>query len=164
MWAIFGIAGYSLKGKTPVVTNRSKRFSINMVSTVSNNGKLRFMLYEETLKTDVFIEFLRRLVKYSKKKIFLILDNLRVHHSKKVQKWVKKHKKKISLFFLPPYAPQYNPDEYLNNDLKRNVNRKHIPLTKPELQSNLRSYLKTLQNKPQHIQKFFEAEDVKYAA
>ena len=66
-----------------------------MVSTVSNNGKLRFMLYEETLKTDVFIEFLRRLVKYSKKKIFLILDNLRVHHSKKVQKWVKKHKKKI---------------------------------------------------------------------
>ena len=77
---------------------------------------------------------------------------------------VKKHKKKISLFFLPAYAPQYNPDEYLNNDLKRNVNRKHIPLTKSELQSNLRSYLKTLQNKPQHIQKFFEAEDVKYAA
>ena len=69
-----------------------------------------------------------------------------------------------SLFFLPPYAPQYNPDEYLNNDLKRNVNRKHIPLTKPELQSNLRSYLKTLQNKPHHIKKFFEAEDVKYAA
>lgn len=158
------LQSYSLKGKTPVVTNRSKRFSINMVSTVSNNGKLRFMFYEETLKTDVFIEFLRRLVKYSKKKIFLILDNLRVHHSKKVQKWVKKHKKKISLFFLPPYAPQYNPDEYLNNDLKRNVNRKHIPLTKPELQSNLRSYLKTLQNKPHHVQKFFEAEDVKYAA
>ena len=99
-----------------------------------------------------------------KKKIFLILDNLRVHHSKKVQKWVKKHKKKISLFFLPPYAPQYNPDEYLNNDLKRNVNRKHIPLTKPELQSNLRSYLKTLQNKPNHIKKLFEADDVKYAA
>ena len=135
-----------------------------MVSTVSNNGKLRFMLYEETLKQDVFIEFLRRLVKYSKKKIFLILDNLRVHHSKKVQKWVKKHKKKILLFFLPPYAPQYNPYEYLNNDLKRNVNRKHIPLTKSELQSNLRSYLKTLQNKPNHIKKLFEADDVKYAA
>ena len=61
----YAISG--LKGKTPVVTNRSKRFSINMVSTVSNNGKLRFMLYKETLKTDVFIEFLRRLVKYSKK-------------------------------------------------------------------------------------------------
>ena len=122
------------------------------------------MLYEETLKTDVFIEFLRRLVKYSKRKIFLILDNLRVHHSKKVQKWVKKHKKKIRLFFLPPYAPQYNPDEYLNNDLKRNVNRKHIPLTKFELQRNLKSYLKTLQNNPNHIKKLFEAEYVKYTA
>ena len=96
--------------------------------------------------------------------IFLRKVSLRVHHSKKVQKWVKKHKKKISLFFLPPYAPQYNPDEYLNNDLKRNVNRKHIPLTNPELQSNLRSYLKTSQNKPHHIKKFFEAENVKYAA
>ena len=150
------LQSYSLKGNTPVVTNRSKRFSINMVSTVLNNGKLRFMLYKETLKTDVFIEFLRRLVKYSKGKIFLILHNLRVHHSKKVQKWVRKHKNKISLFFLPPYVSQYNPDEYLNNDLKRNVNRKHIPLTKSELQSNLKSYLKTLQNKPNNIKKLFE--------
>ena len=104
------------------------------------------------------------MVKYSKRKIFLILNNLKVHHNEKVQKRVKKHKKKISLFFLLPYAPPYHPNEYLNNDLKRNVNRKHIPLTKSELQSNLRSYLKTLQNKPNHIKKLFEAENVKYAA
>lgn len=122
------------------------------------------MLYEETLKTDIFIEFLRRLVKYSKKKIFLVLDNLKVHHSKKVQIWTQKHKKKISLFFLPPYTPQHNPDEYLNNDLKRNVNRKHIPLTKSELQGNLKSYLKSLQNNPEHIKKLFQAKEVKYAA
>ncbi|WHA07605.1 transposase (plasmid) [Candidatus Megaera polyxenophila] len=116
-----GITKLFFKRKNPVVIHKSKRFSINMISTVTNNGKLRFMLYEETLKTNVFIEFLRRLVKYSKKKIFLILDNLKVHHSKKVQIWTRKHKKKISLFFLPPYTPQHNPDEYLNNDLKRNV-------------------------------------------
>ncbi|WHA07347.1 IS630 family transposase [Candidatus Megaera polyxenophila] len=158
------LQSYSLKGKTPVVIHKSKRFSINMISTVTNNGKLRFMLYEETLKTNVFIEFLRRLVKYSKKKIFLILDNLKVHHSKKVQIWTRKHKKKISLFFLPPYTPQHNPDEYLNNDLKRNVNRKHIPLTKSELQGNLKSYLRTLQNNPEHIKRLFQAKEVKYAA
>ena len=158
------LQSYSLKGKTPVVIHKSKRFSINMISTVTNNGKIRFMLYEETLKTDIFIEFLRRLVKYSKKKIFLILDNLKVHHSKKVQIWTRKHKNKISLFFLPPYTPQHNPDEYLNNDLKRNVNRKHIPLTKSELQGNLKSYLKSLQNNPEHIKKLFQAKEVKYAA
>ena len=135
-----------------------------MASTVTNNGKLRFMLYEDTLDSKMFIEFLRRLVKYSTKKIFLILDNLRVHHSKIVQSWVKKHKKKIVLFFLPPYAPQYNPDEYLNNDLKRTVNRKHIPLDKNELKSNLRSRLRCIQHNPRHVQNYFQAKLVKYAA
>ncbi|AFC70025.1 DDE superendonuclease family protein [Rickettsia amblyommatis str. Darkwater] len=66
------------------------------------------MLYEDTLKTDIFIEFLRRLVKYAKRKIFLILDNLKVHHSTKVYNWTNKHKDKISLFFLPPYTLQHN--------------------------------------------------------
>ena len=72
-----------------------------MVSTVRNNGKLRFMIYEETLKADYFVEFLRRLTKYAKKKIFLTLDNLKVHHSKKVSNWVEYHKSKIALFFYP---------------------------------------------------------------
>ncbi|KJW03691.1 IS630 family transposase [Rickettsia argasii] len=158
------LQSYSLKGKTPVVIHKSKRFTINMISTVTNNGKLRFMLYEDTLKTDIFIEFLRRLVKYAKRKIFLILDNLKVHHSKKVYNWTNKHKDKISLFFLPPYTPQHNPDEYLNNDLKSNVNRKDIPLTKDELKHNLKSYLRCLQNNPKHIQKLFQADNVKYAS
>ena len=158
------LKSYSAKGKTPIYKHRSKRFSINMVSTVTNNGKLRFMLYEETLKADNFVEFLRRLTKYTKKKIFLILDNLKVHHSKKVSNWVERHKSKIALFFLPPYTPQYNPDEYLNNDLKRNVNKRRIPLTKDELKSNLKSYLRLLQNNPVHVKNFFKAHDVKYAA
>lgn len=158
------LKSYAKKGKTPIVSHKSKRFGINMVSTISNNGKLRFMIYEENLKTDIFLEFLRRLVKYSQKKIFLILDNLKVHHSKKIYKWTKRHKEKIALFFLPPYAPQYNPDEYLNNDLKRNVNRKRIPLTKSELKTNLKSYLRCLQNDAQHIKNLFQADDVKYAA
>ena len=71
---------------------------------------------------------------------------------------------KIDLFFLPPYTPQYNPDECLNNDLKRNVNKKHIPITKDKLKSNLKSYLRLLQNNPIHIKNFFKAHDVKYAA
>ncbi len=91
-----------------------------MISSVTNNGRLRCMLYEDTLKTDIFIEFLRRLVKYAKRKIFLILDNLKVHHSKKVYNWTNKHKDKISLFFCLLIL-HYNPDEYLNNDLKSNV-------------------------------------------
>ena len=158
------LQSHFLKGKTPVVMHKSKRFSINMISTVTNNGKLRFMLYEETLKTDIFIEFLRRLVKHSKKKIFLNLDNLKVHHSKKIQIWAQKHKNKFFYFFLPRCICQHNPDEYLKNDLKRNVNRKHIPLTNSELYGNWKSYLRSLQNTPKHIKKLFKAKEVKYVA
>lgn len=55
-----------------------------MSHIVRNNGKLRFVLFEESLKADNFVEFLRRLIKYTKKKIFLILDNSKVYYSKKV--------------------------------------------------------------------------------
>ena len=55
------------------------------------------------------------------RKVYLILDNLRVHHSKAVTEWVEGHKEQISLFYLPSYSPEYNPDEYLNNDLKHNI-------------------------------------------
>jgi len=59
--------------------------------------------------------------------------------ARKTRQWVKKHNDKIALFFLPPYAPQYNPDEFLNNDVKQNVNKKRIPKNQEELSDNLRS-------------------------
>ncbi|MGB5965689.1 MAG: transposase [Sulfurimonadaceae bacterium] len=79
------------------------------------------------MDTDLFVTFLERLIKSSDKKVFLILDNLRVHHSKIVKAWVKEHQEQIALFYLPAYSLDLNPDEYLNNDFKRNVNKEHIP-------------------------------------
>ena len=158
------LRGYAPTGQTPVIKHKSRRFSINMISTVTNQGKLRFMTYEGTMRAEVFIEFLRRLIKYAKKKIYLIVDNLKVHHARKVRSWVAKHCKRISLYFLPPYAPQYNPDEYLNNDLKRNVNRNHIPFSKDDLKKNINSYLRKLQYNKEHIKSLFKADYVKYAA
>ena len=70
----------------------------------------------------------------------MILDDLKVHHSKKVSEWGERNKTEITLFFLPSYMPQYNTDKYLGNDLKRNVNKMHILLTKNELKSNLKFY------------------------
>ena len=118
---------YSKIGDTPTVKLKSGRFSVNMVSTVTNNGKLRFMIYEKNMNANLFRLFLYRLIKRSDKKIFLILDNMRVHHAEYINNWTEKHKDKIELFFLPPYAPQYNPDEYLNNDIKQKLSRKLMP-------------------------------------
>ena len=122
------IKGYAPKGKTPVMEHTAKRFKINMISSITNRGKLRFMVYEQNMDANLFITFLERLIASSDKKIYLILDNLRIHHAKLVKAWVEEHQKDIALFYLPAYSPDLNPDEYLNNDFKRNVNAKNIYL------------------------------------
>lgn len=156
--------GYAPKGKTPVVKVESQKFKINMLSAVSKRGKLRFMLYKENMNSKKLIDFMRRLVHDSKKKVFLILDNLQVHHSKAVQKWVENHKEKIEIFYLPPYAPEYNPDELVNSDLKRNVAGKFSPRSRNELEKNVRSHLKKLQLSEYKTASFFYTKYTSYAA
>ena len=87
------------------------------------------------MNSEKLIDFMTRLVKDSKKKVFLILDNLRVLHSKLVTAWVEEHKSKIELFFLPPYAPEYNPDELLNSDIKRNAGARQSPRSQAVLEA-----------------------------
>ena len=156
--------GYAPKGKTPVVRTEAQKFKINMLSAVSKRGKLRFVLYKDNMDSDKLIDFMRRLIHDSKKKVFLILDNLRVHHSKKVQEWVEKHKEEIEVFYLPPYAPEYNPDELVNSDLKRSVGSKASSQSKEEPEHNVRSHLKSLQLNPYKIRSFFNSHYTKYAA
>ena len=79
------------------------------------------------------IAFMRNLIRQANQKIFLILDNLKVHHGKLVAKWLAKHKDKIELFFLPPYAPESNPDEYLNHTLKLSVHSGDLPRTSSDI-------------------------------
>jgi transposase len=110
--------GYAPRGKTPVVEINAKRFSVNMISAISNQGLLRFMMYEETMTARVLLRFLKRLIKDAGRKVFLVLDNLRVHHAKLVKAWLEKHSNEIEVFYLPSYSPELNPDEYLNCDLK----------------------------------------------
>lgn len=154
---------YAPKGETPVLKEAGKRFSMSVISTVTNKGALKFMVYEGGLNIAIFLKFLRRLVQGQQKKIFLILDNLKVHHGKKVQAWVQKHKHLIELFFLPPYAPEYNPDEYLNNTLKQRTHREKMSKNQEELSAHLRSTLAGLQKEPETIRSLFRAPSVRYA-
>ena len=89
-----------------------------MISALNSQGEVRYMLYEDSMNQQRLITFLSHMLQTSKQKIFLILDNLRVHHGKIVAEWVSRHQNKIELFFLPPYSPESNPDEYLNHSLK----------------------------------------------
>ncbi len=160
----YNVKGFAPKGKTPVVKLTAKRFGINMISSITNQGKVRFMLYKETMTSKVFIKFISRLIKDSKNKVFLILDNLRVHHSKIVTAWLMKHKEKIEVFYLPSYSPEINPDEYLNGNLKQKV-RSGIPArTEKDLIKKTRSFMRTLQRRPQHVRGYFKHPSAAYAA
>ena len=110
-----------------MVVRTAKRITQSMISAVSNRGLMRFMLYEGALNADRFIAFLRRLIKDAGQKVFLIVDNLKVHHASKVKTWVAAHAHEIELFYLPAYAPDHNPDEYLNNDLKQKLRQQPQP-------------------------------------
>ena len=139
----------------------ARKFKANMLSAISNRGKLRFDIYDK-LSPDVLIDFMRRLVTDTKRKVFFILDNLRIHHAKKVSAWLEKHKHEIEVFFLPPYAPEYNPDEYLNSDLKRNIGNRPMPRSVKDIVKNVRSYMKSLQLLPDKVISFFNAPSVCY--
>jgi transposase len=155
---------YAPKGRTPVKRHLSKRFSINMVSTVTNQGLVQFMIYKENMNSDVLIQFLEQLIKTQENKVFLILDNLRVHHSKLVKKWVEEHTEKIKLFYLPSYSPDRNPDEYLNCDLKYGLSDKPAPKTQEKMKDNVENHMKMLQKDSDRVAKYFKHESIKYAA
>ncbi|PCI06969.1 MAG: IS630 family transposase [Flavobacteriaceae bacterium] len=155
---------YAPKGKTPVKKHMSKRFSINMISTITNQGLVQFMIYKENMNSDVLIQFLEQLIKSQENKVFLILDNLRVHHSKIVKKWVAEHSEKIVLFYLPSYSPDRNPDEYLNCDLKYGLSDKPAPKTQEKMKENLENHMNMLQNNSPRVAKYFKHESIKYAA
>ena len=104
------------------------------------------------------------MIKDTEQNVFLIVDNLKVHHAKKVMAWVKSHAHEIELFFLPSYALDHNPDEFLNGDLKQKLRQQPQPGTRDELVKTTRTVLRAIQRSPKRIISYFMAETVKYAA
>ena len=155
---------YGLKGQTPVVAGTGQRFRCNMISAVTNRGKLGFMVFKERFTADKFIEFMRRLVKHSNRKVYLIVDGHPVHKSSKVRKWISKREKKIRLFLLPAYSPELNPDELLNQDVKSNALGRRRPRDREEMIGDVRSYLWGTQKRPKIVRSYFKERHVQYAA
>ena len=160
----YNARGFSPKGKAPVVRLNAKKSRINMISSVTNQGKVRFMLYQEKMSSPVLIRFMSRLIKDCERKVYLILDNLKVHHSKKVAVWLENNREKIEVFYLPPYAPEYNPDEYLNGNLKKHV-RSGLPArSQYDITKKTHSFMKSLQYRPHHVKNYFKHPKIDYAA
>jgi transposase len=131
---------FAPRGETPVLPRAAARFSQSMISGLTNRGTLRFMVYDGALTAATLLTFLRRLVKGAAgRKLFVILDNLRARRARAVVAWAAANAEWIELFYLPPYAPERNPDEFLNNDVKQAMARRRVPRDKASPKAGLTS-------------------------
>jgi transposase len=155
---------YGRKGQTPVIPGTGQRFRLNMVSTVTNRGTLRFMVFKDSFNAGKFIKFLRRLLRTVEGKIFLIVDRHPAHKAGESQHWIEDHEDRIRMFFLPGYSPELNPDEFLNNDVKSNALGRRRPSNLSEMKADIDSYLHSTQRRPDVVRSYFRAKSVRYAA
>ena len=155
------------RGETPVVLGTGQRFRCNMISSITNRGRLAFMIFRQRFTARVFVNFLRRLLRLMRKtrrKVFLIVDGHPVHKSRSVSRWLAEHAAQIQIFSLPSYSPELNPDELLNQDVKTNALGRVRPANVQEMMDNVRSYLRITQARPQLVKNYFRESHVQYAA
>jgi len=155
---------YSPKGKTPVVKRKGARERLSMFSTITNQGKVRFAIFKGAINSEKMIPILERIIKGRDRKVFLILDNLRVHHSKPVTEWLERNRDAIQTFYLPRYSPDLNPDELLNSDFKCQVRSRPDSRKKGTLEKHVRSVMHSIQKQPKRVMSYFQAPTTKYAS
>jgi len=114
------------KGETPVITATGSRYSVNMISAVSAQGQLRFMLTKGTVTATVFREFLKRLMVGTNKPVFVVVDGHPTHKDKLVKKYIESLSGQLKLFILPPCSSRLNPDETVWAHVKREISRKTV--------------------------------------
>lgn len=150
-------------GQTPVVEVTGRRFSFNMISAVSPRGEFRFMIHEGSVTATTFKEFLTRLMVGASKPIFLIVDGHPIHRSKLVKDYVASLDGQLTLFYLPPYAPQLNPDEQVWAHVKRQVSRQLVQ-SLDDMKSLALGALRRIQKLPDLVKSFFRQPECQYAS
>jgi len=155
---------YAPRGETPVIRGTGQRFGCNIISAVNNLGKMRFRVFQGSFTQTVMIDFLTRLIRDAQRKIIVITDGHPAHKGKCLRQWLETHASQCELVLLPGYAPELNPDELLNQDLKSNVFSAGRPRTRDELVTQTRSYLRATQKRPDIVRAYFLEPHVHYAA
>ena len=156
--------GYAREGEPATMEVPGPHIRVNQISAISNEGTVRFMTYKGMLNAAVFLVFLGKLIEGATRKILLIADRLQAHKTPEVVAWLEEHKDQIEVFYLPAYAPELNPVEYLNNNMKGEVNKEGLPDNKGTLYGHMMKFMQSLANVPQHVISYFLNPHVQYAA
>jgi transposase len=155
---------YAPRGRTPAIRVCHRRAGLSLIAAVSNRGALRWMVIDGAVNAATLIRFLARLIRDTKRKVFLILDRLQVHRASRVRDWLAERRAKIEVFYLPAYSPELNPDESLNADVKHVVTRKAPARSKQQLKRATISYMRRLSKLPARVRSYFRHKPVHYAA
>lgn len=154
---------YGLKGHTPVVRTSGQRQSINVISAINARGAFWAMTYDGKLNAESFVLFLKNFMKGRQSRVFLVVDGHPAHRAKCAQKFIAGLKGRLELHFLPPYAPDLNPDEFVWHYMKKNGVAKK-PLKKNEsLRRRVEADLRAIHADSQMVRSFFDAASVAYA-
>jgi transposase len=156
--------GYARKGQPARLDVPDSHIRVNMISAITNEGAVQFMTYAQALTAALFLVFLTQLLRSTARKIFLIVDRHPAHTADEVTTWVAEHRDRIELFTLPRRAPELNADEYLNNDLKGNVNAAGLPHNQGELTTRAEGFMHKLMRLPNHVMSYFQHPFTEYAA
>ena len=156
---------FAPRGETPVaMAVGGTRQKLSMLASVTNQGKARWMIIDGAFNHERLIEFFEALVADAGRKVFLILDNLGVHHCKPVKAWLAQHPEQMEVFYLPSYSPELNPEERLNADLKQVIRRKVPARTKAKLRAAAEDHMATIGSEPERVKAYFRDPHVRYAA
>src|SRR6201987_1828758 len=153
------------KGETPIVVTTGARHGMSLLSAITSKGHMRFMIKEKGgVNSDVFIEFLKRLMVGAKTKIFLIVDRGPAHVARKTKAFVAGLGGKLRLFYLPPYSPDRNPDELVWKHLKSDTVGRPSITCLDDFRNKVKSSMLSLQRDPGKIRSFFHKPSLRYAA
>ncbi len=156
--------GYAPRGERATLEVPDRHVRANQISAISNEGQVRFLTYTQSMDAALFLVFLERLLRSATRKVFLIVDRLRAHMTPEVQAWVAARRDRLEILYLPSHAPERNPDEYLNDDLKENVNARGLPHNKGEVRSRIQHFMRQLLHLPERVMSYFLHPSVQYAA
>jgi transposase len=157
--------GYAPKGQESTMEVPDSHKRVNVISSITNEGHLFFIIYKEMMDAELFVIFLEELLKTTDKKIFLIVDQLSAHDCKKVEDWLaEKANDRLELFFLPAHYPEGDVVEYLNQDMKAEVHAEGLPENQDQLLSHVQAFLLWLLKTPERVRAYFQHPEVAYAA
>jgi transposase len=153
---------WGVRGRTPVVARPGQRQSIGAASAVNAKGGFWYCTYHGGLTSELFVRLLGKMLRHRTKPIHLVIDGLPAHKTKLVKDYVQSTAGRLTLHFLPGYAPELNPDELVWSHVKRSGVAR-TPLRQGErLQDKIAAQLARVKQAPSLVRSFFRAPSVAY--